>query len=85
MAVAVTRRRCVRLGTRNPESKSTLAVPSAGTGLIKQSPTVKHWRVPGRHLLGLICTWETDIVIPISDLRLRETKEPAQDHTARWG
>lgn len=40
-AVAVIRRRCVRLGTGNPESNSTPAVPSAGTGLIKQPSTVK--------------------------------------------
>ena len=83
MAVAVIRRRCVRLGTGYLESNSTPAVPSAGTGLIKQPPTVKHSRVPGRHLLGLISTWEADIMIPISDLRLKEMKEPARGHTAR--
>ena len=66
------RRRCVRLGTGNPESNSTLAVPSAGTGLIKQPPTVKLLHVPCRHLLGLICTWETDIVIPISEAQKDE-------------
>ena len=77
------RRRCVRLGTGYLESNSTPAVPSAGTGLIKQPPTVKHSRVPGRHLLGLISTWEADIMIPISDLRFKEMKEPARGHTAR--
>lgn len=84
MAAVLMRRNCAMLGPGNSESYTTLALPCAGTRLIEQPPIVKHLPHSGHSQVrppGLTFTWETSIMILISDLRVRERKQLAHTLT----